>query len=111
MDETTQQNAALVEEATAAARSMEEQADGLMEAVSVFRTGGEVARALPAAIARSAAPQAPVAVAPVQKRAVVKPVPARQARCAAPTRRRGPGGARAGAGERQRMAGILIASS
>ena len=76
MDETTQQNAALVEEATAAARSMEEQADGLMEAVSVFRTGAEVARALPAATARSAAPQAPVAVAPVQKRAVVKPVPA-----------------------------------
>ena len=52
------------------------QADGLMEAVSVFRTGAEVARALPAAIARSAAPQAPVAVAPVQKRAAVKPVPA-----------------------------------
>ncbi|ALS95003.1 methyl-accepting chemotaxis protein [Xanthomonas oryzae] len=37
MDETTQQNAALVEEATAAARSMEEQAGHLAEAVSVFK--------------------------------------------------------------------------
>ncbi|MDV3468819.1 methyl-accepting chemotaxis protein [Stenotrophomonas sp. C3(2023)] len=36
MDETTQQNAALVEEATAAARAMEEQAGQLSEAVSVF---------------------------------------------------------------------------
>ena len=37
MDETTQQNAALVEEATAAARSMEEQAGHLSEAVSIFK--------------------------------------------------------------------------
>ncbi|OAX85803.1 chemotaxis protein [Xanthomonas nasturtii] len=37
MDETTQQNAALVEEATAAARSLEEQAVGLTEAVAVFK--------------------------------------------------------------------------
>ena len=37
MDETTQQNAALVEEATAAARSMEEQAAQLDQAVAVFR--------------------------------------------------------------------------
>ncbi|MEL1264232.1 methyl-accepting chemotaxis protein [Pseudoxanthomonas putridarboris] len=37
MDETTQQNAALVEEASAAARSMEEQAGALSESVSVFR--------------------------------------------------------------------------
>ena len=37
LDETTQQNAALVEEATAAARSLEEQAEGLAEAVRVFR--------------------------------------------------------------------------
>ncbi|MGN7833887.1 methyl-accepting chemotaxis protein, partial [Pseudoxanthomonas sp. 22568] len=36
MDETTQQNAALVEEASAAARSMEQQAQGLAEAVDVF---------------------------------------------------------------------------
>ena len=37
MDETTQQNAALVEEATAAARSMEEQAAVLGQAVATFR--------------------------------------------------------------------------
>ena len=37
MDETTQQNAALVEEATAAARSMEEQAIELAEAVARFQ--------------------------------------------------------------------------
>ena len=37
MDETTQQNAALVEEATAAARSMEDEARQLSAAVAVFR--------------------------------------------------------------------------
>ncbi|MCF5991802.1 methyl-accepting chemotaxis protein, partial [Xanthomonas perforans] len=37
MDETTQQNAALVEEATAAARAMEEQAGQLSDAVSIFK--------------------------------------------------------------------------
>jgi hypothetical protein len=37
MDETTQQNAALVEEASAAARAMEEQARQLDDAVSTFR--------------------------------------------------------------------------
>ncbi|MCW0462587.1 hypothetical protein NB717_003655 [Xanthomonas sacchari] len=37
MDESTQQNAALVEEATAAARSMEEQAGHLRQAVAVFK--------------------------------------------------------------------------
>ncbi len=39
MDETTQQNAALVEEASAAASAMAQQADTLAEAVSVFRYG------------------------------------------------------------------------
>ena len=37
MDESTQQNAALVEEASAAARSMDEQAAQLMKTVSAFR--------------------------------------------------------------------------
>ncbi len=37
MDEATQQNAALVEEATAAARAMEDQASQLTKAVSVFK--------------------------------------------------------------------------
>ncbi|MDP3293850.1 MAG: methyl-accepting chemotaxis protein [Nevskia sp.] len=37
MDEVTQQNAALVEEASAAARSLEEQAGGLLQSVSQFK--------------------------------------------------------------------------
>ena len=37
MDQVTQQNAALVEEAAAAAQSMQEQAGNLVEAVSVFK--------------------------------------------------------------------------
>ena len=40
MDEATQQNAALVEEASAAARSMEDQAAQLAQAVAVFRLAG-----------------------------------------------------------------------
>jgi methyl-accepting chemotaxis protein len=40
MDEVTQQNAALVEEAAAAAESLTEQADELMNAVSVFTIEG-----------------------------------------------------------------------
>ena len=39
MDQVTQQNAALVEEAAAAAQSLEEQAKQLVRAVSVFRLG------------------------------------------------------------------------
>jgi methyl-accepting chemotaxis protein len=37
MDEVTQQNAALVEEAAAAAESLEEQAQGLVQAVGMFK--------------------------------------------------------------------------
>jgi methyl-accepting chemotaxis protein len=37
MDQATQQNAALVEEATAAAKSLEDQVQSLTEAVGVFR--------------------------------------------------------------------------
>ena len=39
MDQVTQQNAALVEEAAAAAESMQDQAANLVQVVSVFRTG------------------------------------------------------------------------
>jgi methyl-accepting chemotaxis protein len=41
MDKVTQQNAALVEESAAAAASLEQQARQLVEAVAVFRLGGE----------------------------------------------------------------------
>ena len=40
MDEMTQQNAALVEEAAAAAESLQEQASGLITSVSVFKEIG-----------------------------------------------------------------------
>jgi methyl-accepting chemotaxis protein len=43
MDGTTQQNAALVEEASATARSMEQQASGLADSVALFRTAPRAA--------------------------------------------------------------------
>ncbi|QHG89052.1 methyl-accepting chemotaxis protein [Xanthomonas sp. NCPPB 1638] len=57
MDETTQQNAALVEEATAAARALEEQAVGLTDAVAVFKTDDSHGHA---PLAARAAPAQPV---------------------------------------------------
>jgi methyl-accepting chemotaxis protein len=63
MDETTQQNAALVEEAAAAAESLQDQAQGLAEAVSVFRLAGggvPAARALPSSAPARTQPPAPV---------------------------------------------------
>ncbi|HEL4296380.1 TPA: HAMP domain-containing protein [Stenotrophomonas maltophilia] len=69
MDETTQQNAALVEEASAAARSMEEQANLLAEAVSVFRTGAATA----AAVVRPALAAVAASVAPVRRPTVLSP--------------------------------------
>jgi methyl-accepting chemotaxis protein len=80
LDELTQQNAALVEQATAASQSMAEQAQGLAEMMTRFETGGpaagaDVASAKPtrvaalvrrstATVARKAARQAP---APARK--------------------------------------------
>ena len=49
MDQVTQQNAALVEEAAAASQSLESEAAGLLQIVSVFRLQQAPARALPAA--------------------------------------------------------------
>jgi methyl-accepting chemotaxis protein I, serine sensor receptor len=57
MDEVTQQNAALVEQAAAAASSLEEQARRLTEAVSVFRTDSAQtgsSRAAPRRVAQKA---------------------------------------------------------
>ncbi len=61
MDEVTQQNAALVEEAAAAAESMEEQAQNLSASVGTFKVDNSsgsmaVARAAPVPVARHAAP-------------------------------------------------------
>jgi methyl-accepting chemotaxis protein len=60
MDETTQQNAALVEEAAAAAESLQDQAASLSQAVAVFKTQGGGGRlAAPAALMpRASAPRA-----------------------------------------------------
>lgn len=54
MDEMTQQNAALVEQAAAAAQSMQDQAVELSRAVSIFRVSGNSAP--PAPIAKRATP-------------------------------------------------------
>ncbi|APO98834.1 MCP four helix bundle domain-containing protein [Xanthomonas perforans] len=68
MDETTQQNAALVEEATAAARSMEEQAGHLAEAVSVFKLDDSATQAPQSTRVR------PIASRPVAVKSAAKPV-------------------------------------
>ncbi len=60
MDEVTQQNAALVEQAAAAAESMQDQAAGLAQVVSIFKLGnhvGTVAKPAPAQAARSSSSQ------------------------------------------------------
>ncbi|MBC3934868.1 methyl-accepting chemotaxis protein [Undibacterium rugosum] len=61
MDEMTQQNAALVEQAAAAAESMEEQSVTLAQAVSVFKLNtGNALSAAARPVVREAKPQAPV---------------------------------------------------
>ena len=55
MDETTQQNAALVEEAAAAARALEEEAAALARATAMFRLGDEAAANKPLQPARQRA--------------------------------------------------------
>ena len=72
MDQATQQNAALVEESAAAAESLRDQAQQLVQVVAVFRLDGVEG----AAMARAVAPVAhvaaakPKAAAPVNKAAV-----------------------------------------
>ena len=79
MDEVTQQNAALVEEAAAAAESLEEQAQNLSVSVGTFKmdsssTGTAVARRETASVARAPAHHA----APARKgTAVARAAPAR----------------------------------
>ena len=77
MDETTQQNAALVEEATAAARAMEDQAVQLGEAVARFRLASQGTTAIPARPLAAPVPRQVAAAAPT-----AKPVPARTLRTA-----------------------------
>ncbi|MPS44743.1 MAG: methyl-accepting chemotaxis protein [Stenotrophomonas sp.] len=77
MDETTQQNAALVEEATAAARAMEDQAVQLGEAVARFRLASQGTTAIPARPLAAPVPRQVAAAAPA-----VKAAPARTLRTA-----------------------------
>ncbi|HEU4815471.1 methyl-accepting chemotaxis protein [Janthinobacterium sp.] len=81
MDEVTQQNAALVEEAAAASQSMQEQAGELAHVVGFFKTGNHVASVSKLSPARAATP------APAIARPVAKPAPMRKAVAAAPARR------------------------
>ena len=63
IDEATQQNAALVEESAAAAQSMQDQAAGLSQAVSVFRVAAS-APAPAVSVATTSAKPAPAKLAP-----------------------------------------------
>ncbi|MFL9929393.1 methyl-accepting chemotaxis protein [Paraburkholderia sp. RL18-103-BIB-C] len=85
MDEVTQQNAALVEEAAAAASSLEDQAGKLRSAVAVFQLdeGGYKAPAkapakLPAKGPAQAPAKAPVSAAPKRALAPARPTGARK---------------------------------
>ncbi|MBC7858784.1 MAG: cache domain-containing protein [Burkholderiaceae bacterium] len=69
MDAVTQQNAALVEEAAAAAESLQDQAGGLAQVVSVFKVDDHHLTILKAAPRRAAQPAAPRIEADVLKRA------------------------------------------
>ena len=82
MDETTQQNAALVEEATAAARAMEDQAVQLGEAVARFRLASQGVAAAPARLANAPQPRQVAAALPATKAAPARPLRASAAQAA-----------------------------
>ncbi|HDR9250682.1 methyl-accepting chemotaxis protein [Burkholderia vietnamiensis] len=76
MDEVTQQNAALVEEAAAAAQSLDEQAARLRDTAAVFRLDDDAARPSVAAGATRQAPRAKPAPAAQPAAAAAPSVPA-----------------------------------
>ena len=86
LDQMTQQNAALVEESTAAAASMRDQAQRLAEVVSIFNVGAVAVRApAPARAAPRPAPAAAPRPAPAAKAALGSRPPATgAAKAAAP---------------------------
>ena len=77
MDDTTQQNAALVEASAAATRSMQEQASQLARVVALFQIDGVAPAPQPAA-------PTPVPVKTAHALAAVRPAPASAAAAAAP---------------------------
>ena len=83
MDEVTQQNAALVEQAAAASQSMQEQAGELAQVVSFFKTGTAVPTAKPVTKLAAVRSSKPAVAAPVraplqrpQRKAVANASPA-----------------------------------
>ncbi|MES2104000.1 MAG: methyl-accepting chemotaxis protein [Pseudomonadota bacterium] len=76
MDEMTQQNAALVEQAAAAAESMQEQAAALAQAVSVFKLNSAASRPMAAPVPKTKKTAAKVA--PVKKLSMPKPAAAKK---------------------------------
>ncbi len=78
MDKITQQNAALVEQAAASAKSMEEQTTALSEMVAVFKVGEEHRAFRSGAIARPMPTGNPIVDGAVRK--VSQPAPARTTR-------------------------------
>ncbi|VWB17258.1 putative methyl-accepting chemotaxis protein [Burkholderia arboris] len=89
MDEVTQQNAALVEEAAAAAQSLDEQAGRLRETAAVFQLDDEAARAVAPVAARHAsrAPSAAVAVPVPAAARDERDAPPKRAAAAMPARK------------------------
>jgi hypothetical protein len=94
MDQVTQQNAALVEEAAAAAQSMQDQAGNLLQVVSIFKLDEQApaVRAVALALATRAAPAraAPARAAPARVAPARVAPKARPASIAAPTGRQMP---------------------
>ncbi|MBA5639606.1 MCP four helix bundle domain-containing protein [Duganella sp. LX20W] len=64
MDEMTQQNAALVEQAAAAAASLQEQTENLTQAVAVFQLDDDAAESVPAATPAAILPPRPQPLRP-----------------------------------------------
>jgi methyl-accepting chemotaxis protein len=97
MDDVTQQNAALVEEASAAAQALTEQASGLTQLIARYKVGegaaGEEHRA-PAAPAKATAARAPAAPA-VERRAPNRPMTGKKRPAPAATAARATNGAAA----------------
>ena len=85
MDEMTQQNAALVEEAAAAAESMQDQASSLAQAVSIFKLAGDEFAKRAAAPARKAKPAAPARSTAVVAAAAEPKQPPKKLATAAPS--------------------------
>lgn len=80
MDDVTQQNAALVEEASAAAQALTEQASNLTQLIARYRVGDNTAAETPHVAARPAGAAAPA----VERRAANRPLTGKRKPAAAP---------------------------